>query len=156
MFVYLFYKIYAWHLFVMNQPRFHGMSCLGFVAVSRIAGRPVSSKSYWVRRPSTVQRTVTQLHRVDDQKAGANGRSRGYLNSVHLISYTAVWSCFQVSKHILRYRWQAILMFVCWSMVIPMRNFFLKLRARTWKCYLEDDRVLFGPRSRLSGSLPSF
>ena len=29
------------------------------------------------------QRTVTQLHRVDDQKAGANGRSRGYLNSLH-------------------------------------------------------------------------
>ena len=34
--------------FVMNQPRFHGMSFVSFVAVAvaRIAGRPVSSKSY--------------------------------------------------------------------------------------------------------------
>ena len=73
---------WLWMLYTVMQ-RFHGMSFVSFVAVARIAGRPVSSKSYWVRRPSTVQRTVTQLHRVDDQKAGANGRSRGYLNSLH-------------------------------------------------------------------------
>ena len=34
--------------FAMNQPRFHGMSFVSFVAVAvaGIAGRPVSSKSY--------------------------------------------------------------------------------------------------------------